>query len=191
LVAAGLALLSILLLDGPLAVALSSVPADARRGINQGVIACEWLFGFRVSPYLYGGLLILAGIVAMARKYPRTLIFIGLTHVTARLVAGIMKLPFSRLRPYEVLTSDSWHDVWFAPVGNSFPSGHAVHFWSLFFPLVVLLPRSWKPLAILPVLISLARVAVNHHYLSDVLASVAVAAFVTWAFAKAILPRHP
>jgi membrane-associated phospholipid phosphatase len=119
----------------------------------------------------------------------RSLVFIGLAHVTARFVAGIMKPPFSRLRPYEVLANGSWQDTWFAPVGNSFPSGHAVHFWGLFFPLVILFPRLWIPLAVLPVLISAARVVVNDHYLSDVIASVAVAAWVTWAYAKAVPGR--
>jgi len=87
------------------------------------------------------------------------------------------------------VTAGNWHDTWFAPAGNSFPSGHAVHVWSLFFPLVVLFPRSWKPLAVLPVLISVARVAVNHHYLSDVLASAAVAALIAAAYARMILKR--
>jgi membrane-associated phospholipid phosphatase len=89
----------------------------------------------------------------------------------------------------EVLTTGTWQDMWFPPVGNSFPSGHAVHFWSLFFPLVVLFPRYWKQLAVLPVLVSLARVVVNDHYFSDVVASAAVAALVTWAYAKTILAR--
>jgi membrane-associated phospholipid phosphatase len=38
-------------------------------------------------------------------------------------------------------------------------------------------------------LISAARIAVNDHYLSDILASAALAAFVTWAYAIAILER--
>jgi membrane-associated phospholipid phosphatase len=191
LTAAALALASILWVDGPLALAFSSVPAETKRAINQGVSACEWLFGFRLSPYLYGGLLVLAGITARVWKHrtvARLLIFVGLAHVTARFLAGIMKPPFSRLRPYEVL-DNGWNDTWFAPVGNSFPSGHAVHFWGLFFPLVVLFPRFWKQFAALPVLISVARVVVNDHYLSDVLTSVAVAALVTWAYAKILLPR--
>ncbi|MCC6862779.1 MAG: phosphatase PAP2 family protein [Bryobacterales bacterium] len=192
LIAAGLALVSILVLDGPLAVTLSAVPDEARRAINQGVMAFEWLFGFRVSVYLYGGVLVLAGLAALAWKRgiaARLLLFTGLAHVTARFAADIMKPPFSRLRPYEALAAGSWHDTWFAPVGNSFPSGHAVHFWSLFFPLAVLFPRYWKPLVVLPVLISAARVAVNHHYLSDVLASAAVAALITAAYARMISGR--
>lgn len=194
LISAGLVLLSILAIDGPLALTLSSVPAEAERAINQGVIAFEWLFGFRVSIYLYGGLLVLTGMVAHAWKSKpvgRSLLFIGLTHVTARFVVDIMKPPFSRLRPYEALTTGNWHDTWFAPVGNSFPSGHAVHFWGLFFPLVILFPRAWKPLIVLPVLISAARVAVNHHYLSDVFTSAAVAALITAAYARMILEPAP
>ena len=192
LIAAGLALVSILALDGPVAMTLSSVPAGVRQTINKGVIACEWLFGFHISVYLYGGLLALTGVVALILKrvmVARLLLLIGLSHVTARFVADIMKPPFSRLRPYEALATGTWHDTWFAPVGNSFPSGHAVHYWSLFFPLVLLFPRSWKPLAVLPVLISVARVAVNHHYLSDVIASAAVAALITAAYARMILVR--
>jgi membrane-associated phospholipid phosphatase len=187
-------LLSILAFDGPVATALSSLPADARNAINQGVLMCEWLFGFRVSPYLYGGLLILAGILANAwknRTIAQYLLFIGLSHVTARFLAGIMKPPFSRLRPFEALGDQGWHDTWFAAAGNSFPSGHAAHFWSLFFPLAVLFPRFRIPLAVLPVLISGARVVVNHHYLSDVVASLALAAVVTWAYAEKILKRNP
>jgi membrane-associated phospholipid phosphatase len=194
LIAAGLTLLSILALDGPLAMTLSSVPAGVRQTINLGVIACEWLFGFRISVYLYGGVLAAGGMVALVLKrgmVARWLLFIGLAHVTARFVADIMKPPFSRLRPYEALATGNWQDIWFAPVGNSFPSGHAVHYWSLFFPLVILFPRFWKPLAVLPVLISVARVAVNHHYLSDVIGSAAVAALITAAYARMVLLRQP
>jgi membrane-associated phospholipid phosphatase len=109
-----------------------------------------------------------------------------MSHVTARFVADILKPPFSRLRPFEALGSDGWHGRWFAAVGNSFPSGHAVHFWSLFFPLAVLFPRWRVPLVVLPVLVSAARVVVNDHYLSDILASAAIAALVTWAYAVVI-----
>jgi membrane-associated phospholipid phosphatase len=192
LTAAALVLLSILVLDGPLALTFSSVPDGAKKAISEGVRACEWLFGFRVSPYLYGGLLVLAGIAAKAWKHGTvgsSLVFIGLSHVTARFVTGVMKPPFSRLRPYEALADSTWHDTWFAAVGNSFPSGHAVHFWGLFFPLVVLFPKFWMPLAVLPVLISVARVVANDHYLSDVIASVAVAALITLAYSKMVLAR--
>jgi membrane-associated phospholipid phosphatase len=185
--------IAILTVDGPLAVALRSLAPEARRGIQGLVGVCELLFAFGISPYLYGGLLVAAGVVAFratkSRLVPWALLFVGLSHVTARFVTDILKPPFSRLRPFEALGSDGWHDTWFAAVGNSFPSGHAAHFWSLFFPLAVLFPRWRAPLVVLPVLVSAARVAVNDHYLSDVLASAAIAALITWAYAIAVLER--
>jgi membrane-associated phospholipid phosphatase len=190
LAAAAFAVLSIFVLDGPIAIALSSVPAEVKHALAQGLRACEWLFGFRITPYLYGGLLVFAGLTVMAWKrwtVGRLLLFIGLAHVTARFMVGIMKPPFSRLRPYEVLSADgAWHDTWFAAIGNSFPSGHAVHFWSLFFPLALLFPRYWIPLAVLPALVSAARVLMNDHYLSDVLASLAAAALVTRGYVRVL-----
>jgi membrane-associated phospholipid phosphatase len=165
--------------------------AESRRAIQQAVTIVEVLFAFRISPYLYGGLIIIAGLVTFPGRLrslvPCALLFVGLSHVTARFAADILKPPFSRLRPFEAIGSDGWHDTWFATVGNSFPSGHAVHVWSLFFPLAVLFPQWRVPLAILPVLVSAARVAVNDHYLSDVVASAAVAALVTLAYAVFVL----
>jgi len=191
--AAALCLLSIAFIDGPLAIALSSVPRDSARIIQRIVGMFEVSFAFAISPYLYGAVVIVAGLVTVRLKkrslLPWALLFLGLSHVTARFVADILKPPFSRLRPFEAIGSDGWHDTFFAPIGNSFPSGHAVHFWSLFFPLAVLFPRYQLPLLVLPVLISAARIAVNDHYLSDILASIALAAIVSWAYAIAVLER--
>ncbi|MBI4909999.1 MAG: phosphatase PAP2 family protein [Acidobacteria bacterium] len=192
LTASLLCALSIVAIDGPLATALSSVSPDTRRAIQQGVGVIEVLFGFRVSSYLYGGLLIMAGLATFLMKRGSlawALLFVGFSHVTARFAAGILKPPFSRLRPFEAVGGDGWHDVWFASAGNSFPSGHAVHFWSLFFPLAILFPRHRIALVVLPVLISAARVVVNDHYLSDVLASAALAAVLTSVFARTLLDR--
>lgn len=192
LTATVLCALSIALWDGPIAVAASSLTAESRLLVQKFMSACEILFGFGVSRYLYGVLLVTAGLVARFMKrgpLSASLLFVGLSHLTARFLADIMKPPFSRLRPFEALDPNGWHDTWFAPVGSSFPSGHAIHFWSLFFPLAVLFPRYWLAWAVLPVLVSAARVAVNDHYLSDTLASAALAALVTWAYASGLLNR--
>ena len=191
--AAALCVICIVAVDGPLALAVSAVSPDVQETIRTATRASEVVFGFRISPYLYGLLLVAAGLIglvrAKGRMLPWSLLFVGLSHITARLLTGILKTPFSRLRPFEALGPDGWRDVWFAPVGNSFPSGHAVHFWSLFFPLAVLFPRYRAVLIVLPVLISIARVTVNDHYASDVIASCAVAAAVTWGFAECVLER--
>jgi membrane-associated phospholipid phosphatase len=191
-IAAALCLLSMALLDGRLALAIASLPAGSTRWIGQVVSAFEISFGIRIWPYLYGVLIAAAGLVTW-RTTPllsRALLFVGLSHVTARFLSDILKPPFSRLRPFQAIENGVWHDTFFAAGGNSFPSGHAIHVWSLFFPLALLFPRYTLPLAIIPLLISAARVAVNDHYLSDVLASAALAAIVTWAYATAVL-RDP
>ena len=185
--------IAIVTLDGPLAVALDSLSPEVRKAIQALVGVCEVLFAFGVSPYLYGALLVAAGLATLptrkSKLLSRALLFVGLSHLTARFVADILKPPFSRLRPSEALGPDGWHDTWFAAVGNSFPSGHAVHFWSLFFPLAVLFPRWWAPLLVLPLIVSAARVAVNDHYASDIFASAALAALVTWAYAVGVLDK--
>jgi membrane-associated phospholipid phosphatase len=188
--AAALTIAAVFAVDGPLAIRLATLPRETRDAIQDLVRMLEVLFAFPISRYLYGVLLLLGSLLAfrLAGRTPLawTLLFIGLSHVTARFVAGIVKVPFSRLRPFEALGSDGWHDTWFAAVGNSFPSGHAAHFWSLFFPLAVLFPRYTAPLAILPLLVSAARIAVNDHYLADVLASVSLAAIVTWTYVSVL-----
>ena len=187
--AAAFTIVAVFAIDGPLAIRLATLPREMRNVIQDLVRMLEVLFAFPISRYLYGALLLLGSLAAFRTARTRlawTLLFIGLSHVTARFAAGIVKTLFSRLRPFEALGSDGWHDTWFAAVGNSFPSGHAVHFWSLFFPLAVLFPRYTAPFAILPLLVSAARIAVNDHYLADVLASVSLAAIVTWTHLRVL-----
>lgn len=179
------------LLDGPAARALSGLSPPYEGAFRSIVRACEIVFAFDVTPYLYGVLLSLGGLALLPwpqrRVVGRVLLFVGLSHLTSRFLVDILKPPFSRLRPYEALAGGSWHDIWGAAVGNSFPSGHAAHFWGLSLPLIVLYPRQAVPLAVLPIIVSAARVAVNDHYIGDVLASMAVAAWVTAVWARIIL----
>jgi membrane-associated phospholipid phosphatase len=86
------------------------------------------------------------------------------------------------LRPFEVIQAGDWDWKFFGGQGNSFPSGHAAHFWGLFFPLAFLFPRYRLPFLIIPLFISVARVGVNDHWCSDVLGSIAIAAAITLFF---------
>lgn len=175
-------LTSIALVDGPLAVALLSAPQPLLRGVERGMGVYELLFGFRVSSYLYGALVLAPGLIAVGfkknRGVARALLFVGLAHLTSRVLVAVFKSVVSRPRPFEALGE-----------GDSFPSGHAAHAWSLYFPLAVLFPKYRLFLLVFPALVSAARVAVNLHYPSDVLASAAISALVTWAYARAILER--
>lgn len=193
LVALALTVVSVFVIDVPLARMIDTPSPDLARSVGAFVSAMEIAFGMTLSKFALGWALIAAGAVAYAVRRWRAaslpLLFIGLTHFTARLVAGVLKNVFGRLRPFEAEAA-GWHDAFFAG-GGAMPSGHAVHFWALFFPLALLFPRARWILLPLPVLMSIARVLVNDHYLSDVVASVAIAALVTWAYARTKLYHVP
>jgi membrane-associated phospholipid phosphatase len=149
-----------------------------------GVI--EVIFGFSLSIYTSGlAVLVLAAMLALHRRFrstARVMVWIALIQLTTRFAVDVLKPVFDRLRPHEAMTDGLLHDRFFAGVGNSFPSGHAAHFWGFFFALALLFPKWWLPLLIVPVLVSAARVIANDHYVSDVMASATVAALVTLAY---------
>ena len=183
---AGLVALSIFAIDVPVAIAVSGVSQAVQVTTNRFTDVIEIIFGFPLSIYASGlAVLALAGALALhrrARSAARVMVWIALIQLTTRFAVDVLKPVFDRLRPHQAITDGFVHDRFFAAVGNSFPSGHAAHFWGFFFGLAFLFPKWWLPLLVVPVLVSAARVIANDHYLSDVLASAAVAALVTLAY---------
>lgn len=182
----GLVGLSIFAIDVPVALAASGLSQAAQLAVSRFTGAIEVIFGFPLSIYASGlAVLALAATLALHRRFRSTakvMVWIALIQLTTRFAVDVLKPVFDRLRPQEAITDGLLHDRFFAGVGNSFPSGHAAHFWGFFFALALLFPKWWLPLLIVPVLVSAARVIANDHYVSDVLASAAVAAFVTLAY---------
>jgi membrane-associated phospholipid phosphatase len=156
---------------------------------RSGTILIEHTFGWGVSKYLFGLLLAGTGLVFMLARRDRlafAFLTIGTSHLLARLVAGTLKNVFERVRPEELLQT-ALNTGFFSVDGNSFPSAHTAHFWSLFFPLALLCRRvHWIWALPLPIYIAIARVAVNDHFVSDVLAGIAVASLVTWGVEAAL-----
>ena len=62
---------------------------------------------------------------------------------------------------------------------TSFPSGHVAFYAGLFLPLMMLAPRLSPLWAIPPAFVAVARVLDHDHYVSDVTASLALAAALT------------
>ena len=183
LIALALTLLSIFLIDGAVARAVGVPSPGVARVVRGFTGATEIVSGMTLSKFALGFALIAAGIVAYFVKGWRAasapLLYVGVTHFIARLVAGVLKNVFGRLRPLEAHGADSWFVG-----GGAMPSGHAIHWWALFFPLALLFPRWRWPLLLMPVLISIARVAVNDHYVGDVMASAFLAALTAWALSR-------
>lgn len=175
---AALTALSVLVVDGPVAAMIAPYAAANRTLVNPIVHALEIVFLFPVSKFAFGGLILLAAIVlfpfARWRAAARLLLFVSLSQLTTRLIAGVLKNVFLRERPLD--------GRFFVDGGSSFPSGHAAHFWGLFFALAIAFPRLRIPALVLAVLVSVARVIVNDHFIGDVVASAAIAALVTAAY---------
>lgn len=178
-----LTLLSIFAVDGPVARWIAP-SADANRAfVNPFMNAVEIAFGFPLSKWATGlAILLVAAILFAFRRHrvlARLLLFVAATELITRLIAGVLKNVFLRARPAEPLAGR-----FFLEDGSSFPSGHAAHFWALFFALALAFPRLRVPALILAVLVSICRVVVNDHFVGDVLGSATIAAFVAVAFAR-------
>mgnify|MGYP001416664710 CR=1 FL=1 len=103
------------------------------------------------------------------------------------IVANIIKMLVGRARPvlwfketiygFDPLTKLGY--AW-----NSMPSGHSTTAFALAFSLAVLYPRGRIIWFFYALLLSLSRVMVNAHYLSDVCAGAALGGVTVWLFTK-------
>jgi membrane-associated phospholipid phosphatase len=186
LIAVVLTLLSIFLFDQPIAAFVQRAGGRESRILQEGTHWLEIASGLPIARYFLAYLLLGAAALLFVAKSARPvawmLLLIGSTHIVTRLVGGVLKNVFHRLRPFEVIQAGNWDWKFFGDQGSSFPSGHSAHFWGLFFPLLFLFPRYRLPLLIVPVFISIARVGVNDHWCSDVIASGGLAALFTLVF---------
>jgi membrane-associated phospholipid phosphatase len=184
--ATALSITSVFFFDRPIAQLMQQLGGEHSKFLAVGTIVLEIASGMTLSKFALGFALMIAGAALLAWKSRRDiawiLLFVGCTHFTARLIAGVLKEVFHRLRPVEVLASGAWDSQFFTAHGGAFPSGHTAQFWALFFPLAFLFPRLCIPLLILPIFIAVARVGVNDHWLSDVLASIAICSAMTLFF---------
>jgi len=187
LVALVLTLLSIFFFDQPVAAFVQRVGGRQSVVLKEGTRWLEIATGLPIHryflTYLLLGLSAIFFIVKGTRPIAWVLLFIAAAQLITRLVAAGLKGVFERLRPFKVIEAGNWDWKFFSGHGDAFPSGHSAFFWGLFFPLAYLFPRYRLPLLIIPVFISIARIGVNDHWCSDVIASAGLAAFTTLIFA--------
>jgi membrane-associated phospholipid phosphatase len=186
LIAVVLTVLSIFLLDQPIAAFVQRAGGRDSKILQDETHWLEIGSGFPIARYFLACLLLGGAALLFIAKSTRfvawMLLLIGSTHLVTRLVAGILKNVFHRLRPFEVIQAGNWDWKFFGDQGSSFPSGHSAHFWGLFLPLLFLFSRYRLPLLVIPVFISIARIGVNDHWCSDVTASAGLAAIFTLIF---------
>jgi len=161
-------------LDFMVAASLQEAAPDSVWG--RGVTLLDTVALRGLGDFLLGFALLLAALILLVLRSTRSigfpLLYVALVHLVSYAAADLSKPWLGRLRPSEAMGGA---DVWFA-AGNSFPSGHTAFYAGLFLPLVVLFPRLSPLWAIPPLFVAAARVMERDHYLSDVSASLAVAA---------------
>ena len=189
LIFAGLAALSILTIDQPLARWLAT--RDAWPALwNGGIAVLEYAAGIEPWRWLGACVLMAAAIAAACvprwRSAARSLAFVAIVHLAVRVLVLWLKPATGRLRPLEWLAKGGdtfWRD------GIAFPSGHVAYFASLALPIAIAWPRARWPAVAVVAFTSLARLAVDAHFLSDVLGAIALAAAVTWACSPVLTLR--
>jgi membrane-associated phospholipid phosphatase len=187
-----LTLLAIALLDQPLAELVRSSSIESAWIFPFGTSVLDLVTGKEVSKFLLGFVLLGAGAALLAAERTQahgySLLFVGTVQLSSTLVSGVSKNLFGRLRPFELLETGGWDHAWFVG-GSSFPSGHTGFYFGLFLPLAYLYPRWRWPLLAVPFFIGVARIVDNVHFLSDVTASIALAALLTSGLATAMKRR--
>ena len=190
-----LTVLSILFFDRPIAAFVQRIGGRDSAILQQGTQWLEIASGFPIGRYFLSWVLLGAAALLFIARSTRAaawmFLFVACTQLVTRVTAGVFKNVFDRLRPFEVIAAGDWDWKFFGGYGSSFPSGHSAHFWGLFFPLIFLFPRFRLPFLIIPVFISIARIGVNDHWCSDVIASAALAALMTLLFVRLFRMEEP
>ncbi|HLL23864.1 MAG TPA: phosphatase PAP2 family protein [Kofleriaceae bacterium] len=156
---------------------------------DNGIALLEWTLGLPVlrlfsSLALVVGMLVVMTVPRLRGWAPAWIVVAG-THVVCRFLTVHIKDATGRLRPAEWLAQGG--EGTFFREGIAFPSGHVALFASILVPLAILAPRT-RPLLLVVVFVSLARIAVNAHFVSDALGSITLAALVAWLLARAVRP---
>ncbi len=126
-----------------------------------------------LSSYYLIGFPILAVIAFQLKKVniARACIFLFICVVFSGLACSILKVVFGRARPDEFYSLSIYGFYWFKFNAYywSFPSGHATTFCTVMLGLCAIKPSWSTRFILLAVLISLTRVFLAKHYLSDVI----------------------
>lgn len=186
--------LAILTIDAPVARAFA--PYEPLALWDRGTEALEWavalpLWRFAVSVAPVLGMLATVA-VPRWRAHAPAWMFVAGVHLASRLTVNWCKDATSRLRPYQWLAHGGG-DSFGVAGGISFPSGHVVLFASVALPLIVVVPRSRRLAAAMIAVvafISLARIGVSAHFVSDTLGAITLVTAWMAVVGLAVRPRR-
>ena len=181
-----LTLVTVLYIDRPFAVWINNNVSKDLPVMRNAINFLEIIFGFEISKFLLGFILLAAALIMWlikkSKQQTNIILFIAVSHITSRLVAGVLKNFFDRSRPFEFLDNMAIDDFFVNTGGSSFPSGHVAYFFGLFLPLIFLFPKYWYFFLPIPVFVFIQRIVTNDHYLGDALFSVGLSYLFTICF---------
>jgi membrane-associated phospholipid phosphatase len=156
---------------------------------DKSIELLEWTLGlpffkFFSSAVLAAGMIVTSSVKRWRWQAPAWMVIAG-THILCRFATVRIKEATGRLRPTEWLAKGG--DTFFRDGGIAFPSGHVMLFASILIPLAVVAPRT-RPLLAIVLWVSVARIAVDAHYLSDAIAALTLVLLVTWGLAALARP---
>jgi membrane-associated phospholipid phosphatase len=178
-VAALLMLIGLTGVDRPLAESIRGSELEHARVFDRGTEALDLVTLKSASHNSIGTALALAGLLwwaaHRASRAAKILALTGASGFCTSWTIIALKDSLGRLRPVESFQRGDWDHTWFAG-GSSFPSGHAGYYFGLLLPLAAAYPRARWPLLAIASFVALARLDVSVHFMSDVSASVVIAA---------------
>ena len=156
----------------------------------------DWRMMFRIAGYLPFWWLVSLGVLLAAEKSRtrrRGLAYLSLTPVAGALVSEIVKFLLRRERPI-----DHGGEYFFRPFdgilttsGLAFPSSHALVAFSAAAALTRLYRKGWPLWWLIAIGCGLSRVAMRHHFLSDITLGAILGYLVAAVLARWILDIKP
>ena len=187
-VSTALAPLAIAFVDKPVALWIAAHDESPLWSWLVGVL--EYPVGIAPWTWTLPILLVLGVLGSLAvvrwRRHARAWMYVAIVYLLTRNLLGWSKTLSGRLRPFQWVHTGGGSTFGHVGDGVSFPSGHVTVFGGLILPLVIIEPRARPLLALIP-FVMVARVAVLAHFVSDVLAGLALTSLVAWAFAPLVV----
>ncbi len=149
----------------------------------------EWALLLPVHKYASMFVLAIGLLATMAvprwRDQAAVWMYFAGVHIISRFAMNHLKVETGRLRPSEWLAKGG--DTFWRDDGFSFPSGHVVLFASVVIPAAVIWPRT-RPLLAIVGFVMIARLAVNAHFVSDVIGAITLVTLVSWGLGALVRP---
>ena len=193
------------------AVSIAFVDRPVARFFHDGDPRMHAIFAFITKFGLSGGYLIVSGLLFVALRVAAAkrrdavrarqlllnayrALFVFVAVIASGLATDLIKVICGRARPKLLFSDDLYGFVWGATQADywSFPSGHATTIAASATALFLLWPRGLPLYVVAALLVMASRVALDAHYVSDVIVGAAIGAATAWAawlvFARAGLP---